>query len=112
MAKYALLFSYTSDAWARLIDNPSDRAAAARQMVDALGGTLECAYVMFGTHDGIVIADLPDSVSAAAISIAVTSAGTFKHVETHELFTQQQLGQALEKAKNLTQAYQPPGQQT
>jgi uncharacterized protein with GYD domain len=73
---------------------------------------LECAYVMFGTHDGIVIADLPDSVSAAAISIAVTSAGTFKHVETHELFTQQQLGQALEKAKNLTQAYQPPGQQT
>lgn len=111
MAKYALLFSYTSEAWARMVNRPGDRAAAARQVVEALGGTLECAYLMLGAHDGIVIADLPDSVSVAAMSIAVTSAGTFRHVETHELFTQQQLGQALEKAKNLTQVYQPPGQQ-
>lgn len=109
MAKYALLFSYTSDAWARMINSPSDRAAAARQMVESLGGTLECAYLMLGAYDGIVVADLPDSVSAAAVSIAVNSAGTFKHVETHELFTQQQLGHALEKAKNLTQVYQLPG---
>jgi hypothetical protein len=67
---------------------------------------------MLGAYDGIVVADLPDLVSAAAVSIAVTSAGTFKHVETHELFTQQQLGHALEKAKNLTQVYQLPGQQS
>jgi uncharacterized protein with GYD domain len=67
---------------------------------------------MLGAYDGIVVADLPDLASAAAVSIAVTSAGTFKHVETHELFTQQQLGHALEKAKNLTQVYQLPGQQS
>jgi uncharacterized protein with GYD domain len=99
MAKYVLLFSYTSDAWARMINSPGDWAAAARQLADTLGGTLESAYLMLGIHDGIVIADLPDSVSAAAMSIAVTSSGAFKHMETHELFTQQQLGQALEKAK-------------
>jgi uncharacterized protein with GYD domain len=111
MAKYALFFSYTSDAWARMINNPGDRTSAVRQLVDSLGGTLECVYWMLGDRDGIVIADLPDSATAAAVSIAVTSTGAFKHAETRQLLTQQQLGQALEKAKNLAQVYQPPGQQ-
>jgi uncharacterized protein with GYD domain len=78
VAKYALLFSYTGDAWAWMINSPGDRTSAARQLVDALGGTLESAYLMLGTHDGIVIADLPDSVSAAAMSIAVISSDAFK----------------------------------
>jgi hypothetical protein len=41
----------------------------------------------------------------------VGSTGTFKHLETHELFTQDQLSQTLTQAKNVTQTYQPPGQQ-
>jgi uncharacterized protein with GYD domain len=112
MAKYAVFFSYTSEAWARMINSPGDRAAAARQLAEALGGTLESAYLMLGARDGFIIVDLPDSVNAAAVSIAVTSSGAFTHMETHELFTQQQLSQALEKAKNLSQVYQPPGQQS
>jgi uncharacterized protein with GYD domain len=112
MAKYVQIFSYTNDAWERMVNSPSDRVSAARQVAEALGGTVESMYWMLGARDGIVIANLPDSVSAAAISIAVSSTGVFKHVETHELFTQQQLGQALERAKNVTQVYQPPGQQS
>lgn len=111
MAKYAFFFSYSSDAWARMIKNPSDRTAAVRQLTDSLGGSLESMYWMFGPHDGIVIADLPDSVSAAALSLAVTSTGSFKQVETHELFTQEQLGQMLSRAVEGTQGYQAPGQQ-
>jgi uncharacterized protein with GYD domain len=65
---------------------------------------------MLGTHDEIVIADVPDSVSAA-LSIAVTSMGAVKNVQTHELLTQEQLSQALQLAKDATQAYRPPGQQ-
>ena len=30
---------------------------------------------------------------------------------THELFTQEQLGETLAKARNVTQVYQRPGQQ-
>jgi uncharacterized protein with GYD domain len=111
MAKYALFFSYASETWSRMIGSPGDRTAAIRQVTDTLGGTIESVHWMLGPYDGIVIADLPDSVSAAAVSIAVTSSGSFKHAETHELLTQQQLGWALEKARNLTQVYQPPGQQ-
>ena len=99
MAKYAVFFTYSSDAWARMINNPSDRTAAVRQLADSVGGSLESAYWMFGAHDGIVIVDAPDSVRATAVSVAVGSTGSFKHLETHELFTQDQLGQVLSHAR-------------
>ena len=111
MAKYAFFFSYSSDAWARMIKSPGDRTAAVRQLADSLGGSLESMYWMFGPYDGIVIADVPDSVGAAALSVAVTSTGSFKQVETHELLTQEQLGQMLSRAVEGTQGYQAPGQQ-
>jgi uncharacterized protein with GYD domain len=111
MAKYAFFFSYSSDAWARMIKSPGDRTAAVRQLADSLGGSLESMYWMFGPYDGIVIADVPDSVGAAALSVAVTSTGSFKQVETHELLTQEQLGQMLSRAMEATQGYQAPGQQ-
>ena len=111
MAKYAIFFTYSSDAWARMIKSPGDRTAAVRQLLDSMGGTLESAYWMFGTHDGIVVVEVPDSIRAAALSVAVGSTGSFKHLETHELFTQDQLGQMLAHARDATQAYQPPGQQ-
>ena len=40
---------------------------------------------MFGQYDGFVIVDLPDSRAAAATSLAVSSTGSFEHLETHEL---------------------------
>jgi uncharacterized protein with GYD domain len=111
MAKYAIFFTYSSEAWARMINNPGDRTAAVRQLTASVGGSLESAYWMFGAHDGIVIVDVPDSVRAAAVSVAVGSTGSFKHLETHEVFTQDELGQVLSHARNAAQAYQPPGQQ-
>ena len=48
MAKYAVFFTYTSDAWARMINNPGDRTAAVRQLAASVGGSLESAYWMFG----------------------------------------------------------------
>jgi uncharacterized protein with GYD domain len=111
MAKFVVFFTYTSDTWARMIKNPGDRTAAARQLADSVGGSLESGYWMSGAHDGFVVVDVPDSVRAAALSVAVESTGAFRHLETHELFTQDQLGQMLSHARDAAQAYQPPGQQ-
>lgn len=111
MAKYAVFFTYSSNSWERLINNPGfDRAAAMRQLADAMGGTLESIYWMSGTYDGFNIIDVPDSVTAAALSVTMTSTGAFKHVETHELFDERQIGQALEKSKGSRDTYRPPGQ--
>ena len=111
MAKYVTLFTYTSEAWARVIQNPGDRTATVRRLAESLGGSVECLYWMLGGYDGLVILDLPDSISGAALSITVGSTGAFKNLQTHELLTQEQLGQALSLSKDAVQAYQPPGQQ-
>jgi uncharacterized protein with GYD domain len=111
MAKYAFFFTYTGETWARMIQRPGDRTAAVRQLLDKLGGSLESIYWMTGTHDGLLIADIPDSVGAAALSVSVGSTGAFKTLETHELFNQDQLAQVLSRSKEATASYQPPGQQ-
>ena len=111
MAKYVILFSYTSEAWARMIQNPGDRTATVRRLAESLGGSVECLYWMLGGYDGLVILDLPDSSSVAALSVTVGSTGAFKNLQTHELLTQEQLVQALSRSKDAAQAYQPPGQQ-
>lgn len=112
MAKYAIFFTYTSDSWEQLIKNPEfDRSAAVRQLADSMGGTLECIYWMSGAYDGFDIVEVPDSVTAAAVSVTLTSSGAFKQVETHELFSEQQIGQALGKSKDARETFRPPGRQ-
>jgi uncharacterized protein with GYD domain len=111
MPKYVSFFTYSSETWGRMIGAPGDRTAALRQVLDSVGGSLDAMYWMFGDYDGMVIFDVPDSVSAAAVSIAAGSSGAFKHLETHELFTQEQLGETLARAKSTTGVYQLPGQQ-
>ena len=109
MAKYAIFFSYSSESWARMISAPGDRTAAVRQVLGSLDGSLECIYWMQGSFDGLAIADLPDSVSAAAASMAVLSTGAITRSEAHELLNQEQLGQALQRAGATLRVFQPPG---
>jgi len=107
MAKFAFFFTYTSETVKALVDQPSDRAAVVGQLCESAGGHMDAWYVMFGAWDGFVIADLPDSTSAAAVSLAVSSSGAIGRVETHELLESGQLVDALGVAGSLT--YSPPG---
>ena len=111
MPKYVSFFTYSSETWARMVSAPGDRTVALRQVLDSVDGSLDAMYWMFGDYDGMVIFDVPGSAAAAAVSIAAGSSGAFKHLETHELFTQDQLGETLARARNTAQAYRPPGQQ-
>jgi len=108
MPKYALFFTYTSDAWDAMIDHPRDRSAQARAVVEAAGGTMEAVYWMFGPHDGLCIFDVASPINAGAVSVAVGSTGSFKQLETRELFTQDQLTDLLGAARECRQRYQPP----
>jgi uncharacterized protein with GYD domain len=108
MPKFALFFTYTSEAWEAMVENPRDREAQARAVVEAAGGTMEAIYWMFGPHDGLCIFDAPNSVDAGAVSVAVGTTGSFKHLETHELLTQDQLTELLGAARECRRRYQPP----
>jgi uncharacterized protein with GYD domain len=108
MAKYALFFSYTPESWASMMKNPTDRSAAARQVAEAVGGTLENFYWMFGEYDGLAVFDGPDSISAGAVSVAVASTGTLSKAVTTQLFDADDQRAMVERAKTALSSYTPP----
>lgn len=107
MAKYAVFFRFTGAAVKGLVEKPSDRAAVVSGLCESAGGRMEAYYVMFGDWDGFVIADVPDSNAAAALSLAVTATGAFAQLSTHELLDASQLTDVLSKAASLR--YTAPG---
>ena len=109
MPKYALFFTLPGDTVAKFIDNPGDRAAAVKAMTDSVGGSVLGYYWMLGKPDGMVIVDLPDSETAAAISLAVASSGAIASTETHQLFDAADLPALAEKARSIQATYTPPG---
>ena len=108
MPKYISFFSYTRDGVKGMIEKPSDRGAAARALVEAVGGKLECFYWMHGHHDGFFIAEYKDSTSVAAVAAAAGSAGGVTQLESHELFDGAAQGQIVKAAKAALAGYKPP----
>ena len=108
MPKYICFFSYTRDAANAMIEKPTDRVAAARALVESVGGKMESFYWMQGHHDGFFIADFKDGVSAAAVAAAAGSTGAITQVETHELFDGAAQGQIMKAAKTALAGYNPP----
>jgi uncharacterized protein with GYD domain len=72
-----------------------------------LGGHLESVYYAFGEDDVVVIAEMPDNVSAAAIALAVGASGAFKTFKTTPLMTVEEGIEAMRKASGT--GYRPPG---
>ena len=109
MAKFAVFFSYKPETWDRMMMKPSDRTAAIHRLAESVGGSVECNYYMFGDRDGFVVLDFPDSATAAAVSVAVSSSGAFSHLETRELIDAEDLPALLEKAAAARESYRRPG---
>ena len=105
MPKYLLQASYTSEGVKGLIkEGGSKRRAAVEQTTKALGGTLDAFYFAFGDSDAIIIADMPDSVTASAIAMAVNASGAVT-LKTTVLLTVEE----VDKAAQMTVNYRAPG---
>ena len=107
MAKYLVLFGFTSEAIKQFVVNPTDRAVVVRRLVESVGGSLECYYWMFGQYDGVAIVEMPDPRAHAAATMALISSGAFTHFETHELIEADDLTAIAKRARQI--AYQAPG---
>ena len=51
MPFYLTRFSYTPATWPKLIKNPEDRRAAAKQYIEAVGGKMHGFWYALGDHD-------------------------------------------------------------
>ncbi len=100
MPHYLSQVSYTPEAWARLVANPHDRIEAVRGPIEKLGGRIHNAFFAFGEFDVVVITEMPDNVSAAAIAIAIAFAagGAVKSEKTTPLMTTAEALEAIKKA--------------
>jgi uncharacterized protein with GYD domain len=105
MPKYLFEANYTLEGTRGLLkDGGSARKAAVEQMAAGLGGKMETFYYAFGGTDAYIIAELPDDVAAAAISMAV-GAGGGATTRTTTLISAEQIDQAAKKSV----AYRAPG---
>ena len=105
MAKYLLQASYTADGAKGLLkDGGSKRLAAARALVESLGGKIDCMYFAFGEIDVVAIVEMPDPASAAAASLTIGASGGLSGTMT-VLLTPEELDQATKKSAK----YTPPG---
>jgi uncharacterized protein with GYD domain len=109
MARYLLQVAYTPEAWAAQLKNPQNRVQIVSQLLQRFGGSFESAYMAFGEYDIVAIMDLPDNVSAAAVSMVVSAGGAVKAIKTTPLMTVDEGLEAMRKGGEAVASYRPPG---
>jgi uncharacterized protein with GYD domain len=105
MAKFLIQASYTLEGTKGLLkEGGTGRRTAVEEAIKGLGGKLDVFYFAFGQTDVFLVADLPDAVSAAAVSLTVNAAGGAK-VTTIPLMTPEEMDAASRKSVQ----YRAPG---
>jgi uncharacterized protein with GYD domain len=107
MPFYLTRFSYTPATWAKLIKNPEDRRAAAKQYIESVGGKLHGFWYAFGDHDAYNLWEAPDNVSMGAVAMAISAGGALSSFQTIPLLTVEEPMAAMKKASTIS--YRPPG---
>ncbi len=76
MPKYLAQVNYVGEGLKGLLrEGGSSRRAAIEKMFGSVGARVEALYYAFGDTDLFVIADAPDNITVAALSLIVNAAG-------------------------------------
>jgi len=106
MPQFLTQVSYTDQAWQSLVSNPQNRLDALRPVIEKLGGRIVNAWYAFGDYDLVLIYEVPDNVSAAALAIAAAAGGACKSIKTTPLMDAAEAVEAMKKAA--TSGYKAP----
>lgn len=98
MPSYLVQVAYNSTSLAALIKKPQDRITTVGKSVEKLGGRVESGWFSFGDYDVTVILEMPDNVSAAALSMAFGADGGCKSIKTTPLISMGESVAAMKKA--------------
>ncbi|UWQ79775.1 GYD domain-containing protein [Leisingera sp. S132] len=109
MPRFIVTGNYTSSAMKAMIENPSDREAAARALVEAAGGKLETFYLTTGDHDFAIKVTIDDVSSLLAGLLATGASGAVSNLRTVRAFTTDEFTEIQKKAGAIAGAYKAPG---
>lgn len=105
MAKFLFEANYEGEGVSGLLrEGGTYRRARVEEMLKSVDGKIESFYFAFGDRDVIIVADLPDNATAAAIALKVNAAGLAK-CKTTVLMTPEE----VDAASKMDVAYKPPG---
>jgi uncharacterized protein with GYD domain len=105
MAKFMVKASYTAEGTRGLLkEGGSSRKATVEKMIKGAGGSMEAFYYAFGDADVFIVCDVPDSPTAAALSLSINATGAVD-VSMIPLLTVQEIDQACKKSVG----YRAPG---
>ncbi len=108
MPLYMYQAAYTPESGAAQMKNPQNRVeSVGRQTTEAVGGTLIGGWYCLGEYDVMLIADVPDIESMAAIAVAIAAGGAIKSSQTTALMTGAELAAALKKSESVIKGYKP-----
>jgi len=106
MPIYMYQAAYTAESWAAQMKNPQNRVeSVGRQACEAVGGKLIGGWYSFGDYDLVIIAEVPNNESMAAIALAIASGGAIKASHTTILMTGAELVDALKKSGAVAKGY-------
>ena len=102
MAMYMLMAKYSTAALKAIMESGSDREAAARQAIEAVGGKLHGFYGMFGQEYGLaMIVEAPGHAEYLGGIAPAISSGVFDSYKTIPLYTWADVAKALPIAKKV-----------
>ncbi len=105
MPKFLVKATYTAEGHKGLAkDTASSRKAVLASTAKKLGGKLEAFYFCLGEDDAILILDMPDHITMAAVASAACASGATR-THTDVLLTAAEMDEALAKPVN----YRAPG---
>lgn len=108
MPLYLFTGRYSQSSMRAMVDNPQDREAGARSVLEAVGGKLLNLYFCFGRDDLIAIVEMPDDKAMAAASMALGASGALSAGYSTPLMTTKDAMAAMATAKKGAASYKPP----
>ncbi len=108
MSYYMFQMTYAQSAIKAMIEKPTDREAAARKLIEAVGGKLHHLFFAFGKYDIVCLIEFPDDKASMACTAAIGASGAASSMMTTKLLTVSEAMAAMAMAAKVTDAYKPP----
>ena len=109
---FCLTATYTAQSLNAMRENPNtNRREAASNLIEAAGGKLiNFFYTGVNGPGALVVFDVPDPEMATALVGVTAASGSLTDIRMTRLYTQDEINPIRQKARQLREAYKPPGE--